>query len=152
MSLSTISTTFLEHLQGQWLNQLPGQSIAVTDHTPGEVFHNVQPKSLLAKLEPFPLVLLLVTWEKSPTPTSPQPPFRYCWYIHVHIVFQFWRKEYVITRVLFPSLCIWESTALVFACSEVTDIYSVTDINTFQMSMKESIVFTVNIVSRLIVF
>ena len=28
-------------------------------------------------LRPFPFVLLLVTWEKRLTPTSPQPPFRW---------------------------------------------------------------------------
>jgi len=27
-------------------------------------------------LRPFPLVLSLITWEKTPTPTSLQPPFR----------------------------------------------------------------------------
>ena len=28
-------------------------------------------------LRTFPLVLLLATWDKKPTPTSPQPPFRW---------------------------------------------------------------------------
>ena len=53
---------FLEHLQGRWLHHLSGQPIPVPDHPFREVvFPNIQPESSLAQLEPFPLVLSLVT-------------------------------------------------------------------------------------------
>ena len=42
---------FLEHLQGQWLHQLPGQLVPVPDHSFREIFPNVQPESPLAQLE-----------------------------------------------------------------------------------------------------
>lgn len=41
-------------------------------------FPNVQLNPLWYNLQPFPLVLLLVTQEKRLTPSLPQPPFLYC--------------------------------------------------------------------------
>ena len=42
---------FLEHLQSQWLNHLPGQPVSVHDHSFGEVFPYIQPKPSQAQLE-----------------------------------------------------------------------------------------------------
>ena len=68
---------FLEHLQGWWLHHLPGQPIPVMDHSFGEeILPNIQPEPFLVQLEAVPSCPAAVTWEKRPTPTSPQPPFR----------------------------------------------------------------------------
>ena len=77
MSLSAISRCFLNTSRG-------GDSITFL----GSLFQcltALSEKKFLLKsdlncpccnLRPFPLILSLVTWEKKPTPSSPQPPFR----------------------------------------------------------------------------
>ena len=42
---------FLGHLQGQWLQHLPGQPIPVPDHSFRVVFPNIQPQSPMVQLE-----------------------------------------------------------------------------------------------------
>jgi len=46
---------FLEHLQGWWLNHLPGQPISAPDHSfREEIFPSIQPDQPLAQLEAIP--------------------------------------------------------------------------------------------------
>ena len=47
-------------------------------HFGRRIFPNVQPEPPWHNLRPFPLILSLLPEKKSPTPTSPQPPFREC--------------------------------------------------------------------------
>ena len=50
---------FLEHLEGQRLQYLPGQPVPVPDHTfRGEIFPNIQPESPLIQLEVIPSSLI----------------------------------------------------------------------------------------------
>ena len=46
---------FPEHIQGWWLNHLPGQPTPVPNHSSGEeIFPDIQPESLLAQLKAIP--------------------------------------------------------------------------------------------------
>jgi len=60
-----------KYLQGWRLKYLPGQPVAMLDNPFGEKFFLIFNLNLLGcYLRLFPLVLSLVTWEKSPTPAS----------------------------------------------------------------------------------
>ena len=69
--------TCFKYLQGWWLHHFPGQPMPVL-YSPfcEEIFHNLQSKPPLVHFEAFSPDLLPVTWEKRPTATSLQPPFR----------------------------------------------------------------------------
>ena len=55
MSLSAISTFFLEHLQGWLLCHLPGQSVPAHYHSSWkEMFPNIQPECPLVQLKAIP--------------------------------------------------------------------------------------------------
>ncbi|KAK4819531.1 LOW QUALITY PROTEIN: hypothetical protein QYF61_006024 [Mycteria americana] len=63
--------------QGWRLNHFPGQPVPMLGNPFSEVkFPNIQSKPPLAQFEAISSRLSLVTWEKRPTPTSLQPPFR----------------------------------------------------------------------------
>lgn len=60
---------FIKHLQAQWLHHLPWQPIPMSNHLFCEEFlPNVQPKTLMGQFETTSS-LLLVAWDKRPTPT-----------------------------------------------------------------------------------
>ncbi|KAK4825578.1 hypothetical protein QYF61_000577 [Mycteria americana] len=66
-----------KYFQGWQLNHFPGQPVPMLDNPfREEKFPNIQSKPPLVQLEAISLILSLVTWEKRPTPTSLQPPFR----------------------------------------------------------------------------
>ena len=70
--------TILEHFQGWWLNHFPRQPLPCLTTLPEKKFFLLSNLSLLwHNLKPLPLILLLITGGKRPTPTSPQSPFRY---------------------------------------------------------------------------
>lgn len=70
-------STFLEHLQGRWLNHLTGKPIPMYHHPfREEIFPNIQSELPLLQLKATTSHPIAVTWEKRQTPTSPQPPFR----------------------------------------------------------------------------
>jgi len=78
MSLST-TPKHLEHLQRQWLSHLPEQPSPfqhLTTLSENKYFLIFNVNFPWCNLRPFPLFLLLLTQEKRPTSTWPQPPFR----------------------------------------------------------------------------
>ena len=55
----SLSATFLQHLQGQWLQHLPGQPLPMPHHSFWEdIFLNTQPEPPMAQLE----VTTSLTW------------------------------------------------------------------------------------------
>ena len=70
-------STFLEHLQGQWLHHLPGHPVPTPHHSSWEeISHNTQTEPPLLQLKGNTSLPITVTQEKGVIPTSPQPPSR----------------------------------------------------------------------------
>ena len=67
MSLSTTFKWFLKHIQGWWLNHLPGEPIPVLNNSFWkEVFPDIQPKPPLAQLEAIsPRPVTCHQWEET---------------------------------------------------------------------------------------
>lgn len=113
MSLSATSMHFLNTSSDGHCH--PGQSIPVFDNTFfEEIFPNIQPKLPWRSLRPFPLVLLLVPWEKRPIPTLLQPPFS-CTSFQVVVDSSkvspesplLWTKQPQFPQLLFLRLVLW---------------------------------------------
>ena len=67
----------LEHIQGRWLHHLPGQPVPLPHRSYWEeILPNIQPEPHLMQLNTITSCPITVTWEKRPTPTSLQPPFK----------------------------------------------------------------------------
>jgi len=68
---------FSEHLQGWWLNHLPGQPIPIPDHSfSKEIFPAIQSIPPPMQLEAIASRPVTSYREQRPAPASLQPPFK----------------------------------------------------------------------------